>query len=79
MAHLLAWSILVGAIAAKAMLDRTIIEDEIIIRMGGLNASAMAKRISPRIRAVAGYHSLRATFLPFSLRIIHTARIGGAR
>ena len=77
--HPFSWSILVGNVAAKAMLDKTIIDDEIIIMVEDSNNSAIVKNINPRAKAMAGYVSLKTAFLPFSLKINHMIKIGGAK
>ena len=61
------------------MLDKTIIDDEIIIIVEDSNNSAIVKNINPRAKAMAGYVGLKTAFLPLSLKINHMVRIGGAK
>ena len=49
-----AFKILVGAVTARAIHDRTTIDEDIIMRVGSAVTSAKAKSISPNRRDMAG-------------------------
>ena len=79
LAYFLALRSFNGVTAAKVMLERTIIDEDIIIRAEEVDNSAATNDINPSIRAVAGYSRFGLIFLPFSFRASHVMSVRGAR